>query len=98
MEFINFLRRLIALPFRIVAVVLLLTGLILAMPFVLIAAVFAPNTTDVSDRLQALLDILKKSADEEYDDKLQALLGMLKKSSDEDDDDSNSPTTTSIAF
>lgn len=70
MEFINFLRRLIALPFRIVAVVVLLAGVILAVPFLLIAGVFGPRTDDFTNattRLPELLSMINKFYDEDDD-------------------------------
>lgn len=85
MEFINFLRRLIALPFRIVALVVLLAGVILAVPFLLIAGVFGPRTDDFTNATAKLLE----------------RLGMINKLYGEDDDgedDNDFHQPESIAF
>lgn len=73
MKIINFIRRLIALPFSMVGIILLLAALIVALPFILIGRVIGPNDGQVSSTesistLVELLDKFSKDDDESNDD------------------------------
>ena len=69
MKFINFLRRLIALPFSIVGVVLLLVALAVAMPFILIGRVIGPSDGQVSstEAIGTLTELLNKLSNSDDD-------------------------------
>ena len=82
MKFINFLRRLIALPFSMVGIILLLAALIVALPFILIGRVIGPNDGQVSstDSVNKLIQLLDNF------------------SNNDDDNDENGNGDPSIAF
>lgn len=69
MKFVNFLRRLIALPFSIVGVVLLLVALAMAMPFILIGRVIGPSDGQVSssEAIGTLTELLNKLSNSDDD-------------------------------
>ena len=73
MKIINFIRRLIALPFSMVGIILLLAALIVALPFILIGRVIGPSDGQVSSAdsistLIKLLDNFSKDDDGDGDD------------------------------
>lgn len=73
MKIVNFIRRLIALPFSMVGIILLLAALIVALPFILIGRVIGPNDGQVNSiesisTLVELLDKFSKDDDESNDD------------------------------
>ena len=69
MKFVNFIRRLIALPFSIVGVVLLLVALAMAMPFILIGRVVGPSDGQVSssEAIGTLTELLNKLSNSDDD-------------------------------
>ena len=69
MKFVNFIRRLIALPFSIVGVVLLLVALAMAMPFILIGRVIGPSDGQVSssEAIGTLTELLNKLSNSDDD-------------------------------
>ena len=69
MKIVNFIRRLIALPFSMVGIILLLAALIVALPFILIGRVIGPSDGQVSsadsvNKLIQLLDNFSNNDDE----------------------------------
>lgn len=82
MKIVNFIRRLIALPFSIVGIVLLLVALAVAMPFILIGRVIGPSDGQVSssEAMGTLTELLNKL------------------SNSDDDADESGNDTPSIAF
>lgn len=69
MKIVNFIRRLIALPFSIVGVVLLLVALAMAMPFILIGRVIGPSDGQVSssEAIGTLTELLNKLSNSDDD-------------------------------
>ena len=72
MKIVNFIRRLIALPFSMVGIVVLLAALIVAIPFILIGKVIAPsdeqeNSADTINMFVKLLDRFSNSDDGDDD-------------------------------
>lgn len=69
MKIVNFIRRLIALPFSMVGIILLLAALIVALPFILIGRVIGPSdgqvtSADSVNKLIQLLDNFSNSDDD----------------------------------
>ena len=69
MKIVNFIRRLIALPFSMVGIILLLAALIVALPFILIGRVIGPSdgqvtSTDSVNKLIQLLDNFSNNDDD----------------------------------
>lgn len=71
MKIVNFIRRLIALPFSMVGIILLLAALIVALPFILIGRVIGPNDEQVSssDSVRTLIELLDNFSNKGDDDK-----------------------------
>ena len=72
MKIVNFIRRLIALPFSIVGIILLLAALMVALPFIVIGRVIGPSDGQVSsadsvNKLIQLLDNFSNSDDGDDD-------------------------------
>ena len=70
MKFVNFIRRLIALPFSIVGVVLLLIALAVSMPFILIGRVIGPSDGQVSstESIRTLIELLDNFSNDDDGD------------------------------
>lgn len=69
MKIVNFIRRLIALPFSMVGIILLLAALIVALPFILIGRVIGPNDGQVSsaDSVNKLIQLLDNFSNNDDD-------------------------------
>lgn len=69
MKFVNFIRRLIALPFSMVGIILLLAALIVALPFILIGRVIGPSDGQVSsaDSVNKLIQLLDNFSNNDDD-------------------------------
>lgn len=70
MKFVNFIRRLIALPFQMIAAIVLLVGLTLAIPFILIGRVIVPSDEQASsaETINTLVELLNKFSNSKGDD------------------------------
>ena len=70
MKFVNFIRRLIALPFQMIAAIVLLVGLTLAIPFILIGRVIVPSDeqTSSAETINTLVELLNKFSNSKSDD------------------------------
>ena len=73
MKIVNFIRRLIALPFSLIGIVLLLIALVAAIPFILIGKVIGPSdeqesSADTVSTLIKLLDNFSNKDDEDNND------------------------------
>ena len=69
MKIVNFIRRLIALPFSMVGIILLLAALIVALPFILIGRVIGPSDGQVSsaDSVNKLIQLLDNFSNNDDD-------------------------------
>ena len=70
MKIVNFIRRLIALPFSLVGIVVLLAALIVGIPFILLGKIIAPSdeqesSDDTVKTFIKLLDNFSNSGDDE---------------------------------
>ena len=83
MKIVNFIRRLIAFPFSLVGIIVLLTALIVAIPFILIGKVIAPTDEQESsaDTIKTFIQLLDKFSND-----------------DDDEENKDSNDTPSIAF
>ena len=69
MKIVNFIRRLIALPFSMVGIILLLAALIVALPFILIGRVIGPSDGQVTsaDSVNKLIQLLDNFSNNDDD-------------------------------
>ena len=69
MKIVNFIRRLIALPFSMVGIILLLAALIVALPFILIGRVIGPSDGQISsaDSVNKLIQLLDNFSNNDDD-------------------------------
>lgn len=69
MKIVNFIRRLIALPFSMVGIILLLAALIVALPFISIGRVIGPSDGQVTsaDSVNKLIQLLDNFSNNDDD-------------------------------
>ena len=70
MKIVNFIRRLIALPFSMVGFIVLLAALIVALPFILIGRVIGPNDDQVNstEKIDTFIKLLDRFSDNDNND------------------------------